>query len=339
MAEESAKPSCPVAVILDANIYFADPALRNPDALVLLHHLEKIGGKLALPEVTRREVEDKIRLVGSRHEKAIAEAVDYFGRLQNSKLKPSHGVLADWIKGFDQRVREIKAVPVPVSDKHLRSAYERVMAKTPPNSLTDQQFKDSLLWEAAIELAETYSVMIVAFDNDFRKGKEDNKLAPNLAEEADKTRCGVEIRRTLPACIEDLKVKSESVDEKEFIPILDISLRSEVNPNTLQLGFTLNDLTLKKLKFYALDAPDLLSVVFDLRYTATDIKNGLEQRREDAIACVEGVCFYHEKEKAVSGIKLSRLLFDWRNADGTPGHGGFVFLSTADPFPLWRGLL
>ena len=257
--------NCPIAVILDANIYFGDPALRNPDALVLLHHLKKIGGKLALPEVTRLEVEQRIHLVGEKYEKAIEQGLDYFSRLQNKKLHSPHGKPDVWIDGFQARMKEIDPVIIPVSDPHLWSAFRRVIAKTPPNTPDDQQLKDSLLWEAAIELAQTYCVIIVAFDNDFRDGKADNKLAPNLADEAAKTPCGIQIFRNLPACIETLKAQSAPINEAQFLPVVDAGIRSEVDQNIQQLKFALNDITGQSLKFYALDTPALVSVVFELR--------------------------------------------------------------------------
>ena len=55
--------------------------------------------------------------------------------------------------GARERLRELEhlLIRVPHDSRQLRSAFERVVAETPPNGPKNQQYKDSVIWEAAVE--------------------------------------------------------------------------------------------------------------------------------------------------------------------------------------------
>jgi hypothetical protein len=60
MSQSSTACLKPVAVLLDANIWYLDPLLKGPECAALLYYLHDQKNFLALPEVVEREVEKNL---------------------------------------------------------------------------------------------------------------------------------------------------------------------------------------------------------------------------------------------------------------------------------------
>jgi hypothetical protein len=58
------------------------------------------------------------------------------------------------------------------SIEHARAALRRVNEETPPNGSKNQQFKDSAIWEAVLELAANHRVHFVTKDTGFYEGRD-----------------------------------------------------------------------------------------------------------------------------------------------------------------------
>src|SRR5687767_1960869 len=81
---------------------------------------------------------------------------------------------AEFEESAKSRLQELNSLlrRVPFTLEHAKSALKRVNDETPPNGPKNQQFKDSAIWEAVIELSETYPVHFVTEDKGFFEGRE-----------------------------------------------------------------------------------------------------------------------------------------------------------------------
>jgi hypothetical protein len=71
-----------------------------------------------------------------------------------------------------------------ITQDHARGALKRINGASPPNGPKNQQAKDSLLWEACIELSEKHHVSLITRDTAFFLDRDPKKgLARNLASE------------------------------------------------------------------------------------------------------------------------------------------------------------
>jgi PIN domain len=155
MSSEDSPPVLPIRVLLDANIYYGDPALRSADARALLYFLKRAGGRLVLPAIVEREVEENIREEGGDHSTNITAGLNYFSRLQNRQLDSKEGDFSEWLEAFRKRLLAIDPVRIAMSHDHLRSAVERVIKKEPPSGNKGEQFKDCLLWRRLLRRLAT----------------------------------------------------------------------------------------------------------------------------------------------------------------------------------------
>lgn len=62
-----------------------------------------------------------------------------------------------------------------------QGALRRVLDKVPPNAEKNQQYKDTLIWEAALELSRELEVVLVTSDHGFYSDRDPGKgLAAEL---------------------------------------------------------------------------------------------------------------------------------------------------------------
>ncbi|MFY9989267.1 MAG: PIN domain-containing protein [Chthoniobacterales bacterium] len=313
MSSEDSPPDLPIGVVLDANIYYGDPALRGADALALLYFLKQARGRLVLPEIVEREIEENIREEGGDHSDNIKAGLNYFGRLQNRQLDSEEGDLSEWVKAFRKRLLAIDPLRIAMSRDHLRSAAERVIKKEPPSGNKGQQFKDCLVWEATLEAASNHSVLLVTNDGDFQNPSQ----RPKLEQEASRSKGGIKIIKSLRECLTTLKAESESLDPEQFVAILDTEIRAFTAANAKSLlSLSLDHLEEREVKFYPVEATDRVAAEFQLVYTFKDLAE--QQRPERAVphVTITGSCFYMEQEGRVSNIRVDSMLLDKTIVDG-----------------------
>src|SRR5207253_7590318 len=86
-------------------------------------------------------------------------------------------------KAVEERFREMESflARVSFSLEHAKSALNMVNLELPPNSLKNQQFKDSAIWQSLLELSRAFDVFFVTGDKGFFAGRDPkNGLADNL---------------------------------------------------------------------------------------------------------------------------------------------------------------
>ena len=170
--------------------------LASPLLLVLRQH----SAVLCLPELVKLEVRqhlvEKHAGAAKRARQAIGEVRQLLGAAPDFPEATDEQVAS----AFEQRLAQLGdlLVELPLRDEDLAAAGRMVLDMVPPNSRTDQQFKDSLLWRAVLTVADEYNVVFVSDDGDYFD--KSGKLAANLAAEAEQAPLEITVVRR----IEDL---------------------------------------------------------------------------------------------------------------------------------------
>jgi hypothetical protein len=151
MAENTKPITC---VVVDTNVWRSHQMLRSPTGTALVFYLRSSGASIGLPEVIEREVEKQIL---ARMAEAADEITDQFGVIQAVMGARSQFSLPspdDVRRAIMSRLEELDRLFVRVrfTQEHATRALDRVNAESAPNSKGNQQFKDSAIWEAILEL-------------------------------------------------------------------------------------------------------------------------------------------------------------------------------------------
>jgi hypothetical protein len=136
MSQSSTACLKPVAVLLDANIWYLDPLLKGPECAALLYYLHDQKNFLALPEVVEREVEKNLNKRAEESAELIDKGWRFLERITGRRPDFRAPSKTERQIALNSRLEEIQAliVRVPLRIDHVRSALDRVNDGTPPNA-------------------------------------------------------------------------------------------------------------------------------------------------------------------------------------------------------------
>jgi hypothetical protein len=246
-----------LAVLLDTNIWRADPLLRGADGAALLHYLHQMDHKLALPEIVEIELTKHLRLKANESAEKIDEGWRFLERIIKGRPDFTVPIPKEVGEALSNRLTELSSwiFRVPLRFEQMRGALDRIIAETPPNGPKNQQYKDSLIWEAVLELASTHRVGLVTMDGGFYVNTK-KSLADNLREEADATRFGVDIYNDIRTLLESLSTGAPQTNAELLASYLDPYVRPSIETAADALDFRLGERTQQDVQMYATGTPD-----------------------------------------------------------------------------------
>jgi len=339
--ETTGKPIC---LFLDANIWRKEQLLNSSMGAALLYRLSKIGGRIALPEVTEQEVMWRAVITGRvavgniRNDLAVVRSL--VGKTDEIEL-PSDSAFEE---AAEARFRELDDILVRVETSlgHYRSALRRVIRGSAPNT-TKEQFRDSLLWEAVVHLLPDYRVVLITNDSDFCESKKFEKgLAKGLIEECEKLNSVVTLHDSLASYLRSAR---EEVPPLEYEKIAALISEIIVNKDLVEFanskGFSLGNLKEHSIEAFIIERRGVLALEFTLSYQVfnvketqaiidTDIGPQLEELEEpvfhpEAVLVVAGSCFFDERNNTVLELSLADIDCLAPNGQRIIGHGvGFM---------------
>jgi hypothetical protein len=277
-------------VVVDTNEWIATRWFSTPIGEAFQGFIGTGKVRFAIPEVLQIEID-------KHQERLILDLVDqttslleYIERLSGiTQKKPSPD---DITSALTDRLSPLceAAIRLRVTQEHARSALKRINDESPPNGPKNQQAKDSLQWEACLDLSEKYHVSFITRDGGFYLDRDPRKgLARNLAAEP-----AVQLGRLVvyPSIEEFLSaVQSESrvIPPVEIDSLVEEKCRDylKANPN---IGHD-EKATLKeadvRVRAFPADAPNQLTIAFTVRF-----KTEYKQRTEAGWAELNGECIY-----------------------------------------------
>jgi predicted nucleic acid-binding protein len=266
-SESVSASSRTLCVLLDTNIWRSERLLNSPKAQSLIYTIHRRQGILALPEIVEMELPAAIQKAGreanQRAVQASREVSDILGK-QDAISDCGDG---EFLQAVEARIDALAAIlkRVPLTIEITRSALEMVYEKLPPNDKKEEQFRDSAIWQTAIQLADKYKVCFVTTDGAFfEQGKEGFEAAQNILADCKRTAGALSLYRGVAPCLAALDEEMPKIDasliEQSIVrqteALIDIELEKEglthLSPRTVEI------------RVYALPADDRLAVDFTL---------------------------------------------------------------------------
>ena len=204
------------------------------------------------------------------------------------------------------------------------TALDRVVRKVPPTIGDKEEFRDQLIWQAALELArDGHDVVFVSSDGGFfESGRLDAGLATDL--HGDVRDVTVRVVRSLEHCHELVAEAAPPIDQEALLVAILDATASALADAAGKGGRQPGDVLRNELKIYATENPDLVSVVFNFEQEAV----GEAGERIDPVVYMRGTAFFDPREGRVSDCRPDEYGLRWQTAEGEE-RSGVVVLGAA----------
>jgi hypothetical protein len=303
-------------VILDTNIWRSSVLLRSNLGAALLYVLHRRGGRIGLPEVVEDEIHKHLLSVGREAVKKIERG--FRDLLSISGTHRRYNVPSvDQIQGaIDARLIELGDLfeRVEFTLDHVRSALVRVNEGSPPNSSKNPQFKDSMIWEAALELGQQYSIHLVTNDSAFYRDNKMTELAPELRTDCENKGICLSIYSDLSGCLEALRVDMPPIDTALLARAAYEAVRPDINRDAESRSARVTDLIDHYVSPFVTEDPDVLALSFKLSADAIDLSSG--EVRNDLRMIAKGDCKYSINSGTATEASLDRVIYEWTDETG-----------------------
>ncbi len=320
-ASEKAAEAKAICVVIDTNIWRSECLLRTARGAALLFNLRQSNGVLGMPEVIEREIVKHTVSAGTECIEKIESKFHMLRTLVGSTTYelPTVEQLETHAKS---RLDELKSlfVQVPFTLEHAKSAIDRVNSGLPPNSPKNQQYKDSAIWEAIIDLARSYRVYFLTNDKAFLKDPEQptKGLADNLAAECRAIGGDIRIYRDISSCLQDLQKHAAPLDVYELANVIEtmmLTIALEKAAAAREYSLTGERISVS-ISAFATEKLDTLTLTFELTYRLADLSEDETAPRLEPTVTAKGNCYYNMTRKEISNVLMDAEIFTWKDITG-----------------------
>jgi hypothetical protein len=313
----------PLILILDTNIWIKEHLLRTATGAAFLYAVRQIGGKLLLPDVTRREIIACVARTGAdavkNMERGLSIVQKFTGSCPGITL-PSQDAFR---QSAEARLNEISDVvtSVEILERHLRNALNRVIERRPPASSTEQ-FRDCLLWECSLDVNQ--NCLLVTEDGDFLDKNDKGKvLSPALADEgAGRVRLFLSIADALRS----IQPQLPHINDEAIAQALGDAVLSEIERHISDQGWQTGHRVGSSIELYATERPNATAAVFTLEFQALGGEDLYGRSVEEGVARISGECIL-TSDLDISELALNE--FQLATLEGDRMKGGAVFAKGA----------
>lgn len=315
-------PGAPLLlVILDTNVWIKHQLLASPTAAGFLHAIDRLNGRVGVPEIVRLELPEVVaRQVEHAAQQASKHLAIIAGVLHEGALfrQPSREAV---LAAVERRVRELQEVceELPLTLDLVKTALNRVVRGSPPNSGSNEQFRDSLILETALAAGRSREVHFVTGDTGFfEERKPERGPAVEILSQISAEKITLSIYADLAECAKRLVPTAPKIEEEEALHQIAEAVAAEVRSSSEQRLFSPSLVRAEKLILNPTKQPGVLSASFDLLYELEPLPQGETLGRKEARLHVLGDCYYDYRSKTASDASLDQLVFSWQESDGTP---------------------
>ncbi|MEO8327204.1 MAG: PIN domain-containing protein [Nitrospirota bacterium] len=302
-------------VLIDTNVYRSTLLLRAGLGPALLHIICRGGARLGMPEVIADEIRKQLLIAGETAvasvERGFREILAIMGQHRPYTVPPSANIVA----AIEARLNELESLfeSVPLTLEHARSALRRVNEGSPPNGPKNQQFKDSLIWEAALNLAERFHVHLVTMDTGFFADKNLSAPAPELLRETEALGRTISIYSKLQDCLEVLRRDATEIDLDRVAAAIQSAIRRDLDVSAGRRGVRMAQLIENELTPFITEYHDVIALGFRLMFEGVNLST---EQREDIKISVEGEGRYSYTADLMIDVKLHRIIYEWMDEGG-----------------------
>ena len=310
-------------VVIDANVWLKERLLRSAIGVAFVHAVKRLDARILLPTVTRDEVHAGVERMGLD---AVAKVQTGFVTIQSlTGSCPDYRVpdAAAFRHAAAERLEALDHVLLPFDFalEHHQRALARVIEHHAP-SVTREQFRDCLLWEALLDIGddETY---LVSADGDFvDKGAGQHQLAAELRRECNEK---VVLYRTLAETLGAIEPALPPVDgDATRAAVVAEALKVAAEYEQSQ-GFRLGQVAGTDVKLFATEDPSSTAASFTVDFEAFDFPVFEGEIEPEAIVRLTGDCILRD-DFSIEDFNMDSIrAFD---QNGERLRGGVVYART-----------
>lgn len=138
-------------VLIDTNIYIADPSLSSPEFAALRNYLEKTNSKLLIPQVVSDEVDKNLHAKAYALSRELNGHLAYrMGLLKQTQIKKEK--LAEQLKVRFERLKQVMPVEVlDLKDVQIETMVQKSLLERAPFKSSSKGFRDAVIWEVLLK--------------------------------------------------------------------------------------------------------------------------------------------------------------------------------------------
>lgn len=326
--ENSQSPRYKTFVVVDTNIWvYTTRLLSTGLGAALIYALKRTNSSLALPEVLEEEIRKHTLRYGKEAVKQIATGYNLLEVLMGSRddyRVPSDNELRERV---DKRLNELGDLiyRVEFTIDHAKSALRRVMEESPPNGYKNQQFKDSAIWEAILELAHKGEVHFITEDKAFFKDNNPSKgLAENLKADCENVLGYVFVHYKLEGYLEEIKEQLPPLDYQAIANKIDSVIVEDLRRWAIDKNYELGEMVDYSISAFLTERPGILALSSKLVYLANQVKlPHLDQAVESQQIIVVN-CSFDLTSEIIFDVQIDGISFVDLEGNRVPGMGLIV---------------
>ncbi len=330
---DSQKPTC---VVVDTSVWRAEPLLKTPLGVTLVYNVHRRGGAIGFPEVVEMELKDNIIDAGLEAMKKAKSHVQLLRTLTDDPFFRTDFQLQEMLsQKVDQRLTELAPVLVrePFTVEHAKAALAMVCAKLPPNGEKNQQFKDSAIWQAVLQLSRRHSTVLLTHDKAFFLNHDTKKgLAANLIADCHKVGTDVKIFDGIGPYLEVLREAEPAFDREVAKDLIVAESKPRLMREAERRKVVPTDLISSSISAFPTENGDRLALDYTLTF------NIVHDFPEDVLGVPEqgvihGSCYFFPKEKKLTEHYIQRVGLKGRGSNSSRD-----FKDYEQSFPIQRPL-
>lgn len=309
----------PLCAVIDTNQWRSELLLKKHLGAALLHLLRRLNASIALPEIIEKEIRKQIVRAGNDATAKIDAGFRNVEILLGWRVDYKVPCATDFEKAVERRIAEMEQflVRVPFTLEHAKAALDMIHNDLPPNGPKNQQFKDSAIWQALLELSEKHDVVFITSDHGFfKEGKPDKGLADNLMADCLRLGARIDVFCGIPSCLTALQKDAPALDKTTILSTIRDHLHERLSHDVAQRGFSLGDILSSNIKPFATERIEVLALSFDLTYNLMDTSQSGALLRANARVQVIGDCSYRTDSKRIEDMRLTSELIAWTDQEG-----------------------
>ena len=303
------RPDC---VVIDTNIWRSELLLRTPKGVSLVYTLGRQGGYIGLPEVIEREVTNQVLEHACDANRKVEDGSRIISTLTDTPFLPFSASEVALEQAIRTRLGELERilVRVPFTVAHANAALDMVNARVPPNGKGNQQFKDSAIWQAVLDLSLKYTVHLITNDTGFFLDRKTTKgLATNLQEDCKKANGSVAIYHDFATCLDALTSDKPPFDREGLISLIEPFVMPRLQAEATRLRYELKESP--RVEVTAFRTGDSSRIAVDFTFLMRGELEPSVRRGSERVcrAAAYGSCYYDPTSDAISDEFLQEIHF------------------------------
>ncbi|WP_146134590.1 PIN domain-containing protein [Aphanothece minutissima] len=290
-------------IALDTNVWLKERLLRSATGAALLYSLSLVGGRLLLPDTTRREIFAGVKRDGSGAVSSVERGLRLIQQLTGARPDIALPTADDFGKHAETRLDELSDYlqHVKIRKTHLSKALDRVINHQAPAS-TSEQYRDCILWECILEAG--MECQFVTEDGDFLDKKANGTV---LSPELDKEACGrVRVYKSISELLRVIQAQLPHLNDEEIANAIASAVVPEMETVTANQEWRVGNRSGSSVELYATERPSATAAVFALEFKALDCEDLEGSKIDEGIARVLGECML-TKTLDVSELVIDRI--------------------------------